>query len=213
MLEASILIVEDDEAFRKMLSQVLNIRGYGVVLAKDRESALAQVQKHPEIKVIIQDLGLPPEPQSMSHGLQAMKDILDIYPNKKVIVLTGRGRQDAALKAISDGAFDFFEKPVSTDSLVNGIERALMFFDAESSLQKDGTYAVHDKFSLEDSGLKATKDDFEAKIVIRVLQDLNFNVRLAAERLGIRRENLYYLIRKHKIELDKLVSPDNVNNN
>lgn len=208
MLGASILIVEDDEAFRKMLSQVLNIRGYKVAQAQDKETALEQVQEHPEIKVVIQDLGLPPEPQSMSYGLQTMREILEICPRKKVIVLTGRGRQDAAVKAISDGAFDFFEKPVSTEALISGIERALMFFDAESSLQKDGTYAVHDNFSLEVAGLKATKDDFEAKIVIRVLQDLNFNVRLAAERLGIRRENLYYLIRKHNIELDKLPMAD-----
>lgn len=203
MQQTQILIVEDDQALRKMLSSVLGLKGYQVFVAEDQKSALQELETHPDIQCIIQDLGLPPEPSSMEAGLQTMRTILEQNPNKKIIVLTGKGKQEAAIQAIREGAFDFFEKPVSVDVLVNAIERSLLFFDAERSLQDEGTYPIHFSSSLEGEGLKATKDVFEAQLVRRVLNDVDYNVRLASERLGLRRENLYYLIRKHGINLTR----------
>lgn len=203
MQPSPLLIIEDDLALSKMLSSVLNLKGYNVLTAFDRQTALDVLAAHPDIRCVIQDLGLPPNPDSMAAGLDIMREILSNHPSTKIIVLTGRDKQEAAVQAIRQGAFDFFEKPVSIDRLVDAIERSLMFYDAERSLQNEGTYAIHFNSTLEEDGLKVTKDHFEAQLVKRVLTESDFNVKVAADRLGLRRENLYYLVRKHGIELER----------
>lgn len=211
MQKTQLLIVEDDPALSKMLTSVLSLKGYEVLNAVDRQSALHQLEKNPTIQCVIQDLGLPPQPNSMEAGLDTMREVLSLFPAIKIIVLTGRGKQEAAIQAIREGAFDFFEKPVAIDILVTAIERSLLFFDAERSLQDDGLYSVHFHSQLEEEGLKATKDHFEAQLVKRVLQEVDYNVKTAAERLGLRRENLYYLIRKHEIDLERAQSMAGLN--
>lgn len=204
MQPTQLLIVEDDLALSKMLSSVLSLKGYEVLTSEDRYSALKVLEDHEDIRCVIQDLGLLPKPDSMEAGLDTMREILERHPAVKIIVLTGRDKQEAAVQAIRQGAFDFFEKPVSMEKLVDAIERSLMFFDAERSLQDEGTYAIHFNSTLEQDGLKVTKDHFEAQLVKRVLNESDFNVKMAADRLGLRRENLYYLIRKHGIDLDRV---------
>lgn len=203
MQKAQVLIVEDDAAMSKMLSSVLSLKGYQIFIADDQQSALAKLDSHPKIQCIIQDLGLPPKPASMEAGLETMRTILSANPNKKIIVLTGKDKQEAANQAISEGAFDFFEKPVAIDLLVSAIERSLLFSDTERNLQDEGTYTIRFNSELEDEGLKGVKDVFEEQLVRRVLNDVDYNVRLASARLGLRRENLYYLIRKHGIDLTR----------
>ncbi len=203
MTKTQLLIVEDDQALARMLCSVLELRGYRVVMALDRDSALLALQANPQLRCVIQDLGLPPMPNSLEAGLETMREILKLSPSVKIIVLTGRGKQEAALQAIKEGAFDFFEKPVAVDMLVNAIERSLLFANAEQTMQGEGLYPIHFNSSLEEDGLKATKDSFEAQLVRRVLVEAEYNVKTASERLGLRRENLYYLIRKHGIELDR----------
>jgi DNA-binding NtrC family response regulator len=203
MSKTPLLIVEDDLSLAKMLGSVLSLKGYEVIQAHDGEQALAALDAQPGIQCVIQDLGLPPQPDSMEAGLETMQRILQQSPAVKIIVLTGRGKQEAAIQAIREGAFDFFEKPVSMDTLVASIERALLFFDAENSLQEEGLYAIRFNSTLEDVGLKGTKDSFEAQLVRRVLIETDYNVKMASTRLGLRRENLYYLLRKHNIELER----------
>lgn len=203
MEPTQVLIVEDDQALKKMLSSVLGLRGYQVFVAEDQPSALSQLNAHPAIQCIIQDLGLPPFPASTEAGLQTMRSILMLNPNAKIIVLTGKGKQEAAIQAVREGAFDFFEKPISVDVLVSAIERSLLFWGAEKNLRDHGTYPIHFNSPLEEDGLKGSKDVFEAELVRRVLNEVDFNIRLASDRLGLRRENLYYLIRKHGIHLTR----------
>jgi two-component system NtrC family response regulator len=71
-------------------------------VASDRESALVQFRRH-QPSVVTMDLGLPPDPDSVSEGFRLLEELLNADPHVKVIVLTGQNDQTHALRAIAWG--------------------------------------------------------------------------------------------------------------
>jgi two-component system NtrC family response regulator len=128
-----LLIVDDDQGIQKQLKWSLS--DYDVVLAGDRESAIAAVRRH-EPKVITLDLGLPPDAANASEGLAALQEILTIAPNSKVIVITGNDDRTHALAAISVGAYDFYQKPIETDVINVIVSRAFSLAGIEEENRK-----------------------------------------------------------------------------
>ncbi|GAA5135451.1 PEP-CTERM-box response regulator transcription factor [Thalassotalea piscium] len=116
-----LLIIDDDKGIQKQLKWSLS--DYEVILADDRESAVAAVRRH-EPKVITLDLGLPPDEANASEGLAALDEILAIAPHTKVIVITGNDDRSNALKAITAGAYDFYQKPIDSDVINVIVSRA-----------------------------------------------------------------------------------------
>jgi len=116
-----LLIIDDDKGIQKQLKWSLS--DYDVVLASDRESAIAAVRRF-EPKVITLDLGLPPDEANASEGLAALQEILTIAPHTKVIVITGNDDRTNALKAISGGAYDFYQKPIEAEVINVIVDRA-----------------------------------------------------------------------------------------
>jgi two-component system NtrC family response regulator len=74
------------------------------------------------------DLGLPPDPDSVSEGFKLLEEVLGLDPDVKVIVLTGQNDQSNALRAVGLGAYDFFAKPFEPELLGLTIERAYRMF-------------------------------------------------------------------------------------
>ena len=116
-----LLIIEDDPGLQKQLRWSFD--AYEVLVAGDRESALAHVRRH-EPAVVTMDLGLPPDPDGASEGLATLQQILALAPDTKVIVLTGNQDHANAVKAIGMGAYDFHQKPFDPEMLGLVIERA-----------------------------------------------------------------------------------------
>jgi len=110
-----LLIVDDDEDLRTQMKWALSA-DYDVCLAEDRKSALAAMNKE-KPEVVTLDLGLPPQPAGVEEGFAILDQILDEYGNTKVIIITGRGEKEHALRAIEKGACDFFYKPIELDEL------------------------------------------------------------------------------------------------
>ena len=104
----SLLVIEDDPGLQKQIRWSSD--GYDVLVSGDRASALALVRRH-EPAVVTMDLGLPPDPDGASEGLATLKQILELAPDTKLIVLTGNQDHGNALKAIGMGAYDFHQKP------------------------------------------------------------------------------------------------------
>jgi two-component system NtrC family response regulator len=119
--QKKLLVVEDDPGLQKQLRWSFD--DCNVVVASDRESALAQVRRH-EPAVVTMDLGLPPDPDGASEGLATLQQILALAPNTKVIVLTGNQNHANALKAINLGAYDFHQKPFDASILGLIVNRA-----------------------------------------------------------------------------------------
>jgi two-component system NtrC family response regulator len=141
-----LLIVEDDLALQKQIKWSLD--RFESVTASDRESALLQVRRH-QPAVVTMDLGLPPDPDSVSEGFKLLEQILDVEPATKVIVLTGQNDQANALRAVALGAYDFLAKPFEPDVLNLTIERAYRL--AELQAENRRLQALHQPDAL--SGL------------------------------------------------------------
>lgn len=117
-----VLVVDDDLGIQKQLKWALS--DFDVVFASDRQSTISQLRRF-EPAVITLDLGLPPDPDNASEGLQALQEILSLAPLTKVIVVTGNNDKENALKAVSMGAYDFYQKPIDSDTINILIQRAL----------------------------------------------------------------------------------------
>ncbi len=117
-----LLIVEDDSSIATQMKWAL-AQDYEVFLAEDRQSALeAFLKKRPSVVTL--DLGLPPHPQEVEEGFLTLTEILSQDPLVKVIVITGQGEKENALKAIGEGAYDFFCKPIQIEELKVVLSRA-----------------------------------------------------------------------------------------
>ncbi len=125
----TLLIVEDDLALQKQIKWSLD--RYDAVTAKDREEALVQFRRF-QPAVVTMDLGLPPDPDSVSEGFRLLEQLLDVDPNVKVIVLTGQNDQANALRAIALGAYDFFAKPFEPELLGLTIDRAFRLAELQA---------------------------------------------------------------------------------
>jgi len=128
-----LLIIDDDKGIQKQLKWSLS--DFEAVLADDRESAVAAVRRH-EPKVVTLDLGLPPDAANATEGLAALQEILTIAPHTKVIVITGNDDRTNALKAISAGAYDFYQKPIDPDVINVIIARAFSVAAIEEENRK-----------------------------------------------------------------------------
>ncbi|WP_281560858.1 PEP-CTERM-box response regulator transcription factor [Thalassomonas sp. RHCl1] len=128
-----LLIIDDDSGVQKQLKW--SFSDYDVILASDRESAIAAVRRH-EPKVITLDLGLPPDEANASEGLAALQEILAIAPHTKVIVITGNDDRTNALKAIAAGAYDFYQKPVEPEVINVIVSRAFSVAAIEEENRK-----------------------------------------------------------------------------
>ena len=124
----TILVVDDDLGIQKQLKW--SFTDYNVVFADDRTSAIAQLRRH-EPKVVTLDLGLPPDPANASEGLKTLEEIMALAPRTKVIVVTGNNDKENALKAIDLGAYDFYQKPIDSDTIKLLVNRALNLANLE----------------------------------------------------------------------------------
>jgi two-component system NtrC family response regulator len=153
-----LLVVEDDEGLQKQLKW--SYENYDVLCAGDRRSATELLRAN-EPAVVTLDLGLPPDPDGTSEGFATLQDILTLMPHAKVIVASGHGARESALRAIRLGAYDFYQKPVDIDQLGMIVARAFHLAEIEAEnrrLQESATGgALGGLISSADSMLKVCR--------------------------------------------------------
>ncbi|WP_298019682.1 PEP-CTERM-box response regulator transcription factor [uncultured Parasphingopyxis sp.] len=124
----TLLIVEDDEGLQRQLRWAYE--DYEVVVAGDRETAIDMLRQH-EPDVVTLDLGLPPDPDGVTEGFATLEEMLSLKPDTKIVVASGHGARESALRAIASGAYDFYQKPVDIDALGLIVSRAFQLHDIE----------------------------------------------------------------------------------
>ena len=116
-----VLIVDDEEDIRGLVAGILEDEGYGARLARDSDEAIAAVEaRRPQL--ILLDIWLQ---GSKLDGLQLLEAIKRQHPNVPVVMISGHGNIETAVRAIKLGAYDFIEKPFKADRLILIAERAL----------------------------------------------------------------------------------------
>ena len=128
-----LLIVEDDPGLQRQLKWALD--AYEVECASTRAEALA-VLRRAEPPIVLQDLGLPPDPDGVEEGFATIAEILREAPRTKIIVVTGREGREHALRAIRSGAYDFCQKPVDIQVLAHIVDRAQRIFELEAENER-----------------------------------------------------------------------------
>jgi two-component system NtrC family response regulator len=127
-VKPKLLVVEDDVGLQKQLRWSFD--EYEVIVADSREAALAQIRRH-EPAVVLQDLGLPPDAEGTSEGMRTLKEILSLAPYTRIIVITGNADRDNAMRAVANGAYDFYQKPLDADVLRLIVGRAFRLYELE----------------------------------------------------------------------------------
>jgi len=117
-----LVIIEDNQEIRSQLRWGL-VKDYEVFVANDRLEALSLIKKHAP-KVITLDLGLPPEASGCEEGFRCLEEILRRVPTAKVIMITGNGDRENALRAVQYGAYDYYCKPIDLTELKVILKRA-----------------------------------------------------------------------------------------
>jgi two-component system NtrC family response regulator len=129
MAKTKLLIVDDEEDICTQLKWALS-GDYEPLTAGDRVSALAAFTEHRPLVTLL-DLGLPPRPNEPDEGLAVLSVVLAVEPLAKVIVVSGQGDKQNALRAVGAGAYDFLCKPVIMDELRLVLQRCVYLAELE----------------------------------------------------------------------------------
>ncbi|MEW6325886.1 MAG: response regulator, partial [Nitrospirota bacterium] len=114
----TILIVDDEPAILNTLADVLKDEGYQVATAGSGAAALAALQEMPA--VILLDIWMPDR-----DGLDVLQQIKQLRPQTTVIMMSGHGSIETAVRATKLGAYDYIEKPLSSEKVLLVLRHAL----------------------------------------------------------------------------------------
>src|SRR5262245_34503541 len=118
-MRETILIVDDEEQIRSSVRGVLSDEGFRVLEADNGRSALATIAAE-RPRLVLLDIWMPEV-----DGIQLLRQIEERHPGTSVIVISGHGNIETAVRAKQLGAVDFIEKPFSLEGLLQRVERAL----------------------------------------------------------------------------------------
>ena len=169
----SVLLVDDDDAFRERMARALRERGFGVTTAPDRQAALAAAGAHsPDFAVV--DMRMPD-----GTGQEVVEALGGLSPHTRAVILPGYGSIASAVEALHKGAVHYLSKPIDADEL------------AATLLKLDGE---EDASATADVTPSLARAEWEH--IQRVLTDCGGNVSEAARRLGIARRTLQLKLKK-----------------
>lgn len=171
-LPRSILIVEDDDVFRRRLAQAFADRGFEVREARDADEAL-EAARHDTPEFVVVDLRMPGR-----SGLDVVRELKALDAATSIVVLTGYGSIATALEAVRLGAQHYLTKPADVEAILAAFERRT---DAAAPTP-DAPIPI----PMETPSLARV----EWEHINRVLMDCNGNVSQAARVLGLHRRSL-----------------------
>lgn len=174
MLEnKTVLIVDDDDVLRSRLQKAFTKRGLIVFCADGHESAL-QVAADQKPDMAVLDLKMPGK-----NGMELLKDLLEISPDTRAVILTGYGSITNAVDAVKIGAINYVTKPADADQVLAALE-------GRASHKKSADEDLH----------PPSLAEAQWEHIQRVLADSGGNISEAARRLDIPRRTLQRKLKK-----------------
>src|SRR6476619_1590188 len=137
----SIVIVDDEVAILNSLSPLLEDEGYKVAVCKSGGEALKIIMAEPPYRMLL-DIWMPE-----MDGLETLKRVRDLMPKLLVVMMSGHGSIETAVKAIKLGAYDYIEKPLSLENVTLRVKHALEQYRLEEENRSLRT-KVQRKFEL-----------------------------------------------------------------
>jgi len=224
----TVMIVDDEEAIRKLLKARFEREGLTVVTANDASEASVILAQNRNITLIVSDVKMPGK-----DGLTFTREVKEQHKGIKVIVMTGHGEKSTAIQALRIGASDYLEKPFDMEEMTHAVKRAMK----ESSLERAQEARVENVVSMNafqensaprDSQAELTyvpttsidvdqwsekentssytvlkkkwSEAFEKEYLTQVLVKHGGNVTAAAKEAAVDRSNFLRLLRRHQID-------------
>jgi two-component system NtrC family sensor kinase len=129
VMDWKVVLIDDEEGIRKVMSIVLADAGYRVITAENGEEGIDMCRKHSP-QIVITDIRMPG-----MDGIEVLRRIKKEDPNLEVIVVTAFGEMDVAIKALQSDASDFITKPIRDEALFVALERAKSRYTIRKELQ------------------------------------------------------------------------------
>src|SRR6188472_2624508 len=117
MQPAKILVADDEQNLRRVLTALLRREGHDVLQAANGVEAIEHIG---QVDVVITDLRMPG-----ADGMEVLRTASKLHPHVPVIMITAYGSVGQAVEAIKAGAFDYIEKPFEQDSIRAIVEKAI----------------------------------------------------------------------------------------
>lgn len=130
----TVLVVDDDERLRKQVYWALK-DSYRVLEAEDRPQAHQVIEEAP-VDLMLLDLRLPPRVNTPEEGMKTLEEIRTAKPEIEVIVITADKKEETCLRAIENGAYDYFSKPFNLEEMRVVLKRALFRQNLEHKIQR-----------------------------------------------------------------------------
>lgn len=124
---AKILVVDDERSIRNSMKEVLEFEGHVVTLAEDGENGLKEVEKE-QFDLVFSDIKMP-----KMDGIELLAKMRQLQPSTKMILISGHGTIETAVQCMRNGAFDFIEKPMNLNRLLQAVKEAMSSNSPESS--------------------------------------------------------------------------------
>lgn len=177
----TLLLVDDDATFVRVLARALGSRGFEVIPATNLGDARMLARRHHPPYCVL-DLKLGEE-----NGLRLIPELHTLVPGMRILLLTGYASIATAVEAIKRGAHDYLAKPVDADAVV----RALL--DGDNAIDGDD----EDVPDAPEAPLALRRLEWEH--IQRVLTECNGNISETARRLGMHRRTLQRKLGKHPV--------------
>lgn len=166
-LRPSILIVDDENGPRQALRMLLK-EDYSIFLAADVDEALAILEREP-VALIISDVRMP-----RRSGVDLLREAKERCPDIQVILLTGYGQLETAVKALEYGAFTYLEKPFDNEAMLEMVRAGLEKYREEK-----------DRRALEVLAFGANRFEILGRVVSGIMHDLGSPLTVLSSQLEI----------------------------
>jgi len=195
MKKINLMLVDDEEIFRRVLSKELSLMGYKVIALSSGEEACERI-KSENFDVVLLDIKMPG-----MDGIETLKAIKELKPLTEIIMLTGHGTVDNAIKSMKLGAYDYLTKPCSLEEMGAIIEKAYekKYLAQQNIILKQELERVdwHPELMGTSPGINMVSE------LIKKIADSNLPVLIQGEG-GVGKELVARLIHKNSTRKDKI---------
>jgi len=158
-----LLLIDDEEGIRKLLSISLRDDGYDVITAENGERGIELFKKE-EPSIVLTDIKMPG-----MNGIEVLKKIKQINPDTEIIIITGYGDLEKAVKSIQLDASDFIEKPINKHTLSMALRRAEAKLKTRQKLKR---YTLNLETAVKEKTEALEKSHKEIKAICNVTYNL-----------------------------------------
>ncbi len=196
MTKPEILVIDDEREMLVSYERILSREGHEVQTFQSAEAALRRLKQSHSFSLIICDLKMPG-----MDGMGFLSTVKEEHPHLPLIMVTGYGTMEGAVEAVKTGAFDFIEKPFSSQKLLQSVGKALL------EIVPSGDDETANQHGLDNMIGRSAEMKEIFKMITRV-SDGNANVMITGES-GVGKELVARSIHNHSLRRNRPIIPIN----